>query len=85
LQGKKPNGIIASLDVESLFTNVPVSDTIDIILESEYANEDLAPPCLLPRQIMEELLSICTTEAPFRHIDGGLFRQADGVAMGFPQ
>ena len=33
----KPNyGILASLDVENLFTNVPVNETIDIIIDNIY-------------------------------------------------
>ena len=28
---KPNNGILASLDIENLFTNVPVNETIDII------------------------------------------------------
>jgi hypothetical protein len=31
---------MASLDVESLFTNVPVNETIDLILKYVYHNED---------------------------------------------
>ena len=34
----QPHGIIASLDVESLFTNVPVLDTIEIICDAIYNN-----------------------------------------------
>ena len=30
------NGVLASLDVESLFCNVPVNKTIDIIIENVY-------------------------------------------------
>ena len=34
LQGTNATGIIASLDVESLFTNVPIDQTINIIFYS---------------------------------------------------
>jgi hypothetical protein len=30
------------------------------------------------------LLGACTTKAPFRHIDGTLYQQIDGIAMGSP-
>jgi len=33
LRAKRPSGILASIDVESLFTNVPINETIDIILD----------------------------------------------------
>jgi hypothetical protein len=39
-------GILASLDVESLFTNVPVNDTIDIILSNVYEHSTLPPPAI---------------------------------------
>ena len=52
--------LIASLDVTSLFTNIPVMETIDIILNYTYNNQNIAPP-MIPRKIMFELLKICTT------------------------
>ena len=44
LKTTKPDGTIASLDVESLFTNVPVLETIKIISESVYNHATLPPP-----------------------------------------
>ena len=35
---KPNNGILASLDVEDLFSNVPVNETIDIIINNIYYN-----------------------------------------------
>ena len=74
---------LASLDVESLFTNVPVHETIAIILENVYDNTNMRPPSI-PRVIMKELLAICTTKCPFRDPNGNLFVQGDGVSMGSP-
>lgn len=73
----------ASLDVESLFTNVPVAETIQIILENVYNHRSKQPPDI-PRLILEELLLICTTQCPFRDHKGTLFVQQDGVSMGSP-
>ena len=40
----KPNNcILASLDVENLFTNVPVNETIDIIINNIYNSPSLPP------------------------------------------
>ena len=83
LRQQKPQGIMSSLDVESLYTNVPVRDTIDIILKNVYNHESLPPP-KIPKNSLESLLSICTTEAPFKHIDGTIYTQIDGLAMGSP-
>ena len=62
-------GIIASLDVESLFTNVPIDETIDIIIKHSY-NHATIPPPKIPENILRQLLSLCTKEAPFRCPDG---------------
>ena len=73
---------IASLDVESLFTNVPVDTTISIILDRVYRSE--IPPLDIPEHTLKAMLEVCTKEAPFLSHRGELFRQKDGVAMGSP-
>ena len=74
---------IASLNVESLFTNVPVQETIDIILQNVY-NHTEKPPPNIPKPILKDLLLICTTKSPFRGPDSKLYVQSDGVSMGSP-
>ena len=49
IKSSKPLDIVASLDVVSLFTNVPLRDTIDIILEQVYRNPEL-PPINVPEE-----------------------------------
>ena len=56
---RKPKCFV-SLDVENLFTNVPVLQTIEIILENVY-NNPAKPPPDIPKKILEELLLICST------------------------
>ena len=73
------NGILASLDVENLFTNVPVESTIDIILNYVYRSNQR--PLKIPEKILQELLKTCTTEAPFRHIDGSLFLEKITISI----
>ena len=74
---------MGSLDVEGLFTNVPVHETIEIILQHVYENEDpsLLPPDI-PKNLLKSLLEICTTDSPFYSPDGTLYRQIDSVSMG---
>ncbi|KAF0287536.1 hypothetical protein FJT64_014062 [Amphibalanus amphitrite] len=74
---------MASLDVESLFTNVPVGETIEIILDCVYKHPTL-PPLKLTSSILKKMLLACTSETLFRSPTGQLFRQKDGVAMGSP-
>ena len=81
LKEKEKRGLLASLDVSSLFTNVPVERTIDILADFAYRSDDLAPP-EIPEHVMRAMLRLCTTKAPFRAPDGKLFYQVDGIAMG---
>ena len=76
-------GTLASLDVESLFTNVPVEATVDIICNSCYNHPTLSPPPL-EREDLKSLLLLCTTSCPFTNIDGSMYIQKDGVSMGSP-
>ena len=82
LQHKSSTGLIASLDVESLFTNVPVEETIEMIIQEVYHGEEI--PLDIPEDILRQLLKLCTKEAIFRAPDGRLYQQIDGVAMGSP-
>ena len=44
LRDTNPEALICSLYVESLFTNVPVTDTINIICDYCYRTHDMSPP-----------------------------------------
>ena len=83
VRGVSGSGLLASLDVESLFTNIPVLPTIEIVLNYAYNSPNLRPPPI-QRYHMKELLVMCTTQVAFRHPDGSIFQQTDGVAMGSP-
>ena len=76
--------MLASLDVESLFSSVPVLETIDIIIKNVYDTPTVTPPPAIPRDTMRRLLEICTTLTPFRNINGELYVQKEGVSMGNP-
>ena len=83
LKSTANTGILASLDVESLFTNVPVIETIEIIINRAYNHETLSPPAI-PKTSLEQLLLLCTTETPFQDTNGDMYIQVDGVSMGSP-
>ena len=85
LRAKSPEGELASIDVESLFSNVPIDATIKIILDEVYKNHgDTLPKLQLSGAILEKLLRACTSDAPFRGPNGKLYIQKDGIAMGSP-
>ena len=76
--------ILASLDVGSLLTNVPVVETIKVICDAVYNHPNIAPPRIIPRDALEQLLYICTTKTPFKTPWGDLYAQTKGVSMGKP-
>ncbi|XP_045127711.1 uncharacterized protein LOC123514127 [Portunus trituberculatus] len=73
---------MASMDVESLFTNVPVDDTIEIICKQVYHTD--GKKLAITEETLRILLRTCTKEAAFYGPDGKMYVQSDGVAMGFP-
>ena len=77
----QPDEEDVSYDVESLFTSVPVKDTIDHICKEIYDNKKLQPLC--SRNIFKKLLLKVTTECIFS-VNDCLYKQTDGVAMGGP-
>ena len=83
INGSKPRGIMASLDVESLYTNIPVRRTIEIVLKHVYHHNSMIPP-KIPMSALKSLLEICTQKAPFKNINGDIYEQSDGLAMGGP-
>ena len=72
---------MASLDVDSLFTNIPLDETIDICVDNLY-NDNENPPNT-PKHDFRNLLSIATKESFFM-FNNKYYKQVDGVAMGSP-
>ena len=69
-----------SLDVSSLFTNVPLRETIDFICDHIRMNSiDIC----IPPDDLQQLLLFCTYNIQFK-FNGEIYRQKDGVAMGSP-
>lgn len=73
------NKKVASFDVQSLFTNIPLDETIEIITKGLY--KDSPKYMDLPRTQFKELLGIAVKESPFL-FNEKLYIQTDGVAMG---
>ncbi|XP_076044756.1 uncharacterized protein LOC143027361 [Oratosquilla oratoria] len=79
----RPLGIIASMDVESLFTHVPINDTVNFICNRLYRSDEIQFP--IPEVILRQLLQACTKEVPFYGPEKKkMCVQIDGVAMGSP-
>ena len=74
--------LMISLDIESLFTNVPVSETIDIILNKVYSNDSVIYNGF-NRNDFCTLLKLAVEDSYFS-FDDKLYRQIDGMSMGSP-
>ena len=75
------NLYMASLDVESLFTNVPLEETIKNCVNNLFSSNFYSGK--LSRKDLYDLLKIATTESSFI-FDNKLYKQINGVAMGSP-
>ena len=72
---------LVSFDVTSLFTNVPLDYTIDVILRKIY--KDKLIKTKIKKDEMKMLLQLCTKELHFS-FNGKMYKQVDGVVMGNP-
>ena len=67
--------------MESLFTNIPVDETINYIINEIYQKKKL--PHICSKAIFKRLLYKLTTEVSFQ-FNYKLFKQTDGCTMGGP-
>jgi len=72
---------MVSFDVESLFTNIPTLETIDIIIKRAFKRNRKFNG--LNKESLKKLLIICTQKSHFQ-FNGIYYEQIDGVAMGSP-
>ena len=72
---------MASLDVESLFTNIPLDETIENCINDLFANNDTVHNFI--KEDFKELLKFAVYESFFT-FDNEYYSQLDGVAMGSP-
>ena len=73
------NLFMSSLDVTSLFTNIPLNETTDIICDELFKDKELI--CGMDKTVFRELLVLAMEETCFV-FDGKLYKQCDGVSMG---
>ena len=76
-----PTLILGSLDVDSLFTNIPLNETIDIRVNQLFENTDTVEG--FKKSELKQLLCLATKKSYFI-FHGLLYKQIDGVAMGSP-
>ena len=76
-----PGLYMCSLDVESLFTNLPLDETINIACNNVFRGSAIVNS--LDANDFRNLLNIATKDAFFT-FNGEYYEQIDGVAMGSP-
>ena len=73
--------VMASFDIESLFTNIPLQETIDLCVENLFKYRTHVHN--FSKDSFRELLSRTMSESLIL-FDQEFYRQHDGVAMGSP-
>ena len=72
---------LVSYDVKSLFTNVPLDETINICIDVAFQGLEVFSG--MTKSVFKNLLSLCVKDGLFI-FNNELFKQIDGVAMGSP-
>ena len=72
---------LISLDAKSLFRNVPLDFTVDVILKRIYEKNEIQTN--IKKNEMKQLLFLCTENVHFSY-NGIIYQQCDRVAMGSP-
>ena len=77
--------VMASFDVSSLFTNVPLNECVNICCDLLFKDSDLISfnECKFTREQFHKLLNLAVKDNHFI-FNGQLYEQIDGVAMGSP-
>ena len=66
--------------MENLFINIPVLETINIIINNIYHHPTF-PPLKINSNSLRKIFLLCATEQPFYDPHGNIFIQKDGIAM----
>ena len=72
---------MGTMDIESLFTNLPLDETIDLCIQLVYKDTELVQG--LNSNEFKQLLKFATKESMFM-FNNKYYKQVDGIAMGSP-
>ena len=81
IRSQNANVWMSSFDVDSLFTNIPLEETINICCNELFKSSPIVAG--LTKTQFRQLLELTTKES-FILFNGAYYRQLDGVAMGSP-
>ena len=84
-QSVSSSDVLTSFDVTSLFTNVPLSETIDYLVEKAFTDNwfNATHDLNLTKDQLKTMLQLATQDQLFL-FNGVLYEQFEGVAMGSP-
>ena len=69
---------VVSLDIESLYTNVPIIEAIELATNLIYEQDDTPP---FDKETCRELLELCCSNT-IVNVNGKIYTQTDGLSMG---
>ena len=72
---------MARLDVDSLFTNILLDETVYICFDSFYNDDENNPK--IHKDVFRNFLNVATKES-FSMLNNKFYKQIDGVTMGSP-
>ena len=75
--------VLVSFDVTSLYTNVPITATLEIIKDSLLNDHNLKAKTDIPIDDFSDIVNFLLTKTWFQY-NGKFYKQTDGVAMGGP-
>ena len=75
--------VMISFDVKSLFTNVPITEAVEVIHDMLKSDETLEERTVLSPDRIAELLDLCLRSTYFSYNDT-FYEQKEGAAMGSP-
>ena len=75
--------IMVSFDVTSLYTNIPIIDTLNIIKDYVHSNDQFARKTAIPQDKFHDLVNLVLTTTWYT-FNSQFYQQTDGVAMGGP-
>ena len=81
VRDQNPDFFMASFDIDSLFTNVPLEETIDITVDKLFGKKKKYEG--FSKEQFRKLLSLAVKNSFFL-FNGNYYEQIDGVAMGSP-
>ena len=73
---------MASFDVNNLFTNIPIRETIDIILKMLFPFPN-STVLNLSRNLFKQILELSVLNSFFQ-FDSRFYQQIEGLGMGLP-